>query len=107
MEFGNGQQDIITNQTSKAREIRLIDKKATMLWSYQVCSHNNTIAYLWLLLKNNQISILKGPLNLDDMKHYKSKQRDIITSRRCYNVMKTHRTKLRVDMNNKDGFIMH
>ena len=63
-----------------------------MLWSYQVYLHNNTIEYLWLMLKNNQINILKEPLNLNDMKNYNSKQRDIIDSWRCYNVMKTHRT---------------
>ena len=58
------------------------------------------------MLKNNQINILKEPVNLDDIKNYNSKQRDIINSRICYNVMKTHRTKLRVEMNNKDGLIM-
>ena len=57
------------------------------------------------MLKNNQINILKEPLNLNYMKNYNSKQRDIINSRRCYNVMKTHRTKLRVEMNNKDNIM--
>ena len=33
-----------------------------MLWSYQVYSHNNTIEYLWLMLKNNQTNVLKKPL---------------------------------------------
>ena len=59
------------------------------------------------MLKTNQINILKEPLNLDDMKNYNSKQRDIINSQTCYNVTKTHRTKLRVEMNNKDGLIMY
>ena len=39
------------------------------------------------------------------MKHCSSKQMDIIDWQRCYNVMKTHRAKLRVDLNNKDGLI--
>ena len=38
------------------------------------------------------------------MKNYIIKQKDIIDSQRRYNVMKILGTKLRVKMNNKDGF---
>ena len=58
------------------------------------------------MLKNNQVNISKGPLNLADMKNYISKQ-DILNSQRCCNVMKTNRKKLRVDMNNKTDLIAH
>ena len=40
------------------------------------------------------------------MKNYIGKQRDTIDSQRCYNVMKTHRIKLGVEMNNKYDLIM-
>ena len=59
------------------------------------------------MFKNNHINILKGPLNSDEMKNNISKQGDRIDSQRCSNVMKTHRAKLRVDMNKKDSLIMH
>ena len=41
------------------------------------------------------------------MKIYISKQRDTIDLQRFSNVIKTHKAKLGVDMNNKDGLIMH
>ena len=47
---------------------------------------------------------LKEPLIiLYYMHYYTSKQSDIIDSQGCYNLMEAHR----VEMNNKDGFIMH
>ena len=41
------------------------------------------------------------------MEYYVTKQRDIIDSQRFYDVMKTHRAKLRVNMSNKDVLIMY
>ena len=40
------------------------------------------------------------------MKNYIIKQRNIIDSQRCSNVMITHRAKLRVDIYDKDSLIM-
>ena len=49
----------------------------------------------------------KRPSNLDEMKKYISKQIDRTKSQRCCNVMKTHRTKLREEVIDKNGLNMH
>ena len=50
---------------------------------------------------------LKGIFNLRCYENNINKRRDRIDSQVCHNLMKTHRTQLRVVMNNKDGSIMH
>ena len=90
-------------------QIRLYDLSKLNLYraSEKKMFAENTFKYLCLILKNNQINILKRHLNLDYRKNYISKPRDIINSQRYYNVRKTHKINVRVDMNNKDGLIMH
>ena len=83
-------------------------KLISMLRSYQIYCHilmqSNIYDKCWKII---WLSFLKRTFKLIWDKNYINKHRDIIDSRRCYNVMKTHRTKLRVDMNNKDKIIMH
>ena len=71
------------------------------------------IIYCHILLQSNiygiywkitRLRYLRKTVNLNEMKR---QILDIIDSQRCYKVMKTHRTKLRVEMNNKNGVIKH
>ena len=58
--------------------------------------------------KNTYINIfLKISLILDDVKNNLNEQRSIINSQWCYHLMKAHRTKLGVEVNNKNSLIMH
>ena len=61
MKFGNGQQDITTYQTSRARQMRLQDNSSNAPKLPSILPHINinTINYLWQMLKNNRINILK------------------------------------------------
>ena len=73
-------------------------------------------AYCHILIQSNicdkcfeitRLIFKKYLLNLDDMKNNNSKQRNRIDLQRRSDVIKTHRAKLRVDMNNKDDLIVH
>ena len=54
------------------------------------------------MLKTTRSMFLKNTLNFYGMKTYINKNRCIIYSQWCPNLMKTHRTPLRVEMNEKD-----
>ena len=41
------------------------------------------------------------------MKNYLSKQKNINDSQYCYNLVKTHRTRLKIEVNSKDGPIQY